>query len=102
MKFIGSHFTINGIEISIIHNLPLDGKNNIQDAILVWYGSNIPSSQSFCDFINKKREQGLCNYYAFPDTKSFTEWAKTTEEKIEFDDPEGTDNNDIQGFSIRK
>jgi hypothetical protein len=101
MVFTASDFTINGIAISLIHNLPIEGKNNIEDALLVWYGSAPPTSENFCDFINDKREKGLCNYYAFPDPESFNEWIQTTEEEVEFRDFDDTEDNDIEGFIMR-
>jgi len=101
MRFIGSEFTINGIELSLIHNIPLEGKNNIEDALLVWYGkTTVFSAESFCSFITTKREQALCNYYAFPSLESFGEWAETTEEEIEFGDPDYGSDADIEGFNI--
>src|SRR5689334_1180375 len=101
MKFLGSDINLNGIQLSLIHNIPLEGKNNIEDALLVWYGkTTVFTGESFCAFIDSKREQGLCNYYAFPSIEAFGKWAENTEEEIEFGDLDESGNADISGFNI--
>ena len=53
----------------IIHNLPNEGPNNFHDAFAIWQAkSQKICAESFCDYINEKRDRGLSDHYAFSES----------------------------------
>jgi hypothetical protein len=67
----------NGSKLSICHNLPLEGPNNIVDAIEVWRSKTDQlTAESFCSYIDQKRKKGLCDWFAFPSVEALNTWAE--------------------------
>lgn len=58
-----THFQLsNGKLLKIFHNIP----NEINAALDNWLArTNKYTEQSFCDYINSKRERGLCEHVAY-------------------------------------
>jgi len=74
--FTKSELKTNKFEtITVLHNMPLRGPNNIEDVFLLW--SVAPSefsAESFCEYIKERRERGLGEHFAFPNDQAFIEW----------------------------
>ena len=85
MEFTKSELELTNLStITVIHNLPLEGPNNIQDAFWVWSAKTSEfTAESFCNYINEKREAGLCNYYAFINEELYIEQMEQIDLDIE-------------------
>lgn len=74
-----------GDELTFYHNLPLTGIDNLQHALTVWMSKTDDySAENFCEYINGKREQGLCRYYAFTSQNHYDSWMENlSDEELE-------------------
>jgi hypothetical protein len=77
LKFREVHIGLeNGNTLEIVHNLPLQGDNNIDLIIKRWSEQTDQfTDENLCSYINSMRYHGIADYYAMTRAQ-WDEWSK--------------------------